>query len=198
MMKAYCVLLLVCGVALCEVVQLEATQDAMIWEANPGKYYGSSFIASAYESGWAPSLIQFDVSPYTDVTLNSAKLEMYCYSTFAVPDTINIVYRITSSWSEGNVCWNNAPTPDSTLSATFPKPPVSSWISCDVTALVGTWLNGSFTNNGFIFGRVNPGDGGVDIRSREYAHQEYHPRLVLDYVPLSLEHVTFGCIKTLF
>ena len=197
-MRACCFLLLVCGVALCEVVQLDATQDAMIWEANPGLNYGNSFISSSYESGWAPSLIQFDVSSYAGVTLNSATLEMYCYSTFTVPDTVNVVYRLTSAWSEGNVCWSNAPDPDSTLSATFPKPPANSWISCDVTALVETWLNGSFTNNGLVFGRVNPGNGGVDIRSREFGNQTYRPRLVLDFVPLSLESATFGCIKATF
>ncbi len=197
-MKSYCVLFLISCVAFSNVVQLDATQDAMIWEASPGSNYGSSFISSAYESGWAPSLIQFDISPYAGVTLNSAYLEMYCYSSFTVPDTINVVYRLTSGWNEGNVCWNNAPDPDSTLSVTFPKPNVNSWISCDVTVLVETWLNGSFTNNGFIFGRVNPGNGGVDIRSREFSNQAYRPRLVLDFVPSSLENSTFGRIKAVF
>jgi hypothetical protein len=190
--------LLVSDVALCFVIQLGATKDAMIWEAHPGKNYGTGFIASAYESGWAPSLIQFDVSSFSGVVLNSAKLEMYCFSAFAVPDTINVVYRLTSAWNEGSVCWNNAPTPDSTLSATFPKPAVNSWVSCDVTALVETWLNGGFTNNGFIFGRVNPGNGGVDMRSREVINLVYSPRLVLDYSTFSLENVTFGCIKAMF
>ena len=79
----------------------------------------------------------------------------YIYVEFAGGQDIN-VHRITNPWEACEVTWNNfggsyAPEVEGTFNASTDW----AWHSCDVTSLVGGWLNGTYPNYGLLLDQVN-------------------------------------------
>jgi hypothetical protein len=79
----------------------------------------------------------------------------YVYVEFAEGQDIN-VHRITNPWEACEVTWNNfggsyAPEVEGTFNASTDW----AWHSCDVSSLVGGWLNGTYPNYGLLLDQVN-------------------------------------------
>jgi hypothetical protein len=73
----------------------------------------------------------------------------YVYVTFPSNQTVN-VYRVTDPWGEGTVTWNNfGGAYDATIMGSFTADAVD-WRSVDLTSLVASWLNGTYTDYGIL------------------------------------------------
>ncbi len=93
-------------------------------------------------------LIKFDTSPLNGYTINSATLNIYAkYAYSGSTPTPVWLNRATSSWSAGSVTWNTKPT---TAALTSGNVASGAWASFDVKAAVQNFLDGTWTNYGFL------------------------------------------------
>ena len=88
----------------------------------------------------------------TDLSISSATLHLY-YTTYfdTNPDGRQLTcYRVTNSWDEYKVNWNNQPTKGSTHSAytVVPSSP-NNWVTLDVTTDVQNFIGGIVKNHGW-------------------------------------------------
>ena len=61
------------------------------------------------------------------------------------------VHRITDAWTENGVNWNNTGADfDSGVQGSFVAPNDNIWVSVDLQALVESWVNGAFPNDGVM------------------------------------------------
>lgn len=148
-------------------VSLFSVADADVRENNPTQNRGTNSTMAVKSSNTRRSFVRFDLSSIlggSDVT--SATLTL-CAT--VVPGSIRTykVHRVTASWSEMDITWNNQPSVagESNTAATPASPACMTWT---VTADVQTWVDGT-ANNGW---RVNDGDEATgnaqtQIRTRE-------------------------------
>ena len=118
--------------------------------------------ADPMSNGNLVELANFMLPP--GATLESATFYINVVS--ASGQTIN-VHRITSSWDEPNVSWNNfagAYTPD--IYGSFVADAVG-WHSVDLKSLVQEWLSGTYDNYGFLIEQENITSLRTDYNSRE-------------------------------
>ncbi|TFH47227.1 MAG: DNRLRE domain-containing protein, partial [ANME-2 cluster archaeon] len=95
------------------MVTLIATEDAYVSLYNPSINYGShEQIRTEYwdainEIGY----IKFDLSQYSSSDILSAKLRLYInYNPVGTAYRTLEFRRVTGSWSEGGITWNNKPS----------------------------------------------------------------------------------------
>jgi hypothetical protein len=78
------------------------------------------------------------------------------------------VHRITNSWEELAVTWNNfGGSYNPAIEATF-NASAAGWTSVDVTSLVGSWLNGTNPNYGLLLDQVDKTWPRTEYDTREY------------------------------
>ena len=101
------------------------------------------------------SLVQFDLSgipsgmSITNATLNVYYMDWHDYEYYMRTIT---TYRISSSWSEMEVTWQNQPSyAEAYGSAVIRSDDNWRYISFDVTDLVHAWENGTYPNYGIMF-----------------------------------------------
>ncbi|MCD4848930.1 MAG: DNRLRE domain-containing protein [Candidatus Aegiribacteria sp.] len=191
------ILVIFTGITIADSVTLCPTDDADVWEYTPDTNRGSeiSFQVGCGGSGyWRNSLIKFDLSAYSGATVNSAILRLWVTGSYGDFPTDNIfIVRNDADWDELTVTWNNKPT--SAGIAPITAPSTYDWWEIDVTGWVQDFVDGSFPNYGF---QILQNDTDYAIFSMGTKEGPIDPELVLDFVPVSLEHTTFGRIKSLF
>jgi len=157
------------------------TKDAYVDEVSDDTNYGSSDYIQVYSYvGYRQrGFIEFDISSIpAGAIITSVILKLYC-SSFDGARTMRF-YRITGSWTEGEVTWNNQPTIDETkyvdhvLNAT-------GWREIDVTDL---FVLGS------TFGlQIRDKDEGSTGKMQKFYSKDYggyNPKLIVTYiVPLA-------------
>lgn len=114
-------------------------------------------------------------------------------------------YRCTSSWSSSSITWNNKPsyttTNESTLSALYGTG--STWHTMNVSSIVQNWVNGTYTNYGFVIKDLNESDSDhwTTLYSSD-APSPHKPELYISYVTecevLSVSSTTSGYISAGF
>jgi hypothetical protein len=132
----------------------------------------------------ARSLVKFDIAslpPNVDIT--EATLRVYLVGSWDYPDTSRTIttYRITSSWSESNVTWNNRPGYGSAYGSRSIVSGAWGWYEFDVTNLVSGWYDGTYTNHGVML--RGPEVSGLDSSWRSFGTREspYTPQLVIEH-----------------
>lgn len=139
-------------------------------------------------SGWElQPLVQFDLSSIPrGSTINNAYLRLYYYSNHDGNPSGQIynAYRITSSWSEQGVNWNNQPTAVSYRSASTSCPSYTdTWITWDLVSDVQGIVSGNYPNYGWII-KVDSGNNAYAyVASREAS--SHHPTLEVVYTTYS-------------
>lgn len=145
--------------------------------------------------------VEFEgLSAISGGTVNTAYLDLWI-------DTANQtnydfgVYRITASWEESSVTWQNQPDFHATA---YDEIEVSgaaggpyTW---DVKTLVQEWAGGTYPNYGLLLKRVNmqyPSNWPY-FCSGDNANSSYHPRLRVDYTPPAVLPTSLGQVKALF
>jgi len=140
---------------------LDSTADACILEGYPTANFGStSDMWAGYDDSLDPdgeivrSLVMFDLSTIpSGSTINSATFEAYLIGWYDYPNRYRdvAVHRITGTWSENSVAWNNKPDySESYDSVSIKSEEVWDWHSWDVTDLVQEWVNGTYANHGIM------------------------------------------------
>jgi len=117
--------------------------------------------------------IRFNLSSIpSDAIIDFAELRLYATT---VNDNESVVIsRISTSWSESGVTWNNRP--GGTLPVISSSPPGSfEWWEINVKPIVDEWISGGEPNYGFHF---ESNSGLVMVGSREYTKK---PELVISY-----------------
>jgi hypothetical protein len=135
------------------------------------------------------SFVRFDTTAcasFSSADVKSARLELYLATAPAASRTYT-VHRVTASWAETSLTWNNQPgvagsASDSVATGTT-NGDVLTW---SVTADVQGFVNGTFTNQGWRI--ADSAEGAVLAReglfaSREAGTATQRPRLVVTYYP---------------
>ena len=165
-------------------VTLYAIEDSYVDDGMPTTNYGGS--ASLYASFYGEFLnrqrflVKFDLSSIpAGSSIQSATFRAYLNYADGRSSVDLIMCRLSGSWSEYGVTWNNQPTFVSwTTSSIGTSTGFYSW---DATGLVSAWLNGIYTNYGL--GVSGPFSG--DLYTRRFTSREggTAPRLVISYYP---------------
>ncbi|MBR3563675.1 MAG: DNRLRE domain-containing protein [Clostridia bacterium] len=91
-------------------------------------------------------------------------------------------YRVIGSWTSSTVTWNNKPsfsTSGATGTITLDS---GSWYKINCTDMVKNWLNGNYTNNGFLLKEPNETDSSQKTKYYSSdAPSPNKPELVINY-----------------
>ena len=177
-------------------------KDSMISATNPTINYGTKKnlmvnYGPAYE---VRALIEFDLGVLSGATINSAKLDLW----IDLPNSTKYnfgVYRITASWGEMTVTWNNQPAHNATaydvkMISGSPGGPYT-W---DVRKLVQEWANKTYPNYGLMVKRVdmkNPTPWPY-FCSSDHSNTSYRPMLTVDYSGVGIAPTSIGKVKAIF
>ena len=93
-------------------------------------------------------------------------------------------YRVTGSWSSSTITWANKPNYTTTHQSTQSTPVSSgsSWYRMDVTSMVNAWVDGNYTNYGFVL--VDSVENNPDHWTTLYssdADSPHKPKLIISY-----------------
>lgn len=180
-------------------------KDASITKETPNTNNGSdeNYICNAWTSGGAfhqRSLLEFDLSSLpSNAIITSANLALYCNTTSAhtqrhsnypgSPYSSNesTIYRITGSWTESTVTWQNAPTFTSDDSVLIPASTsaTQNYTNIDVVAMVNTAWNDT-GNHSKVVGMLLKLNNETKYRSLIFASSDHpdstkRPELTITY-----------------
>jgi hypothetical protein len=94
------------------------------------------------DGGMLVSLLGFDLSAYSGMTINSATLYIYAVEIENADMSFGFK-RITSSWAEASVTWATAPSAAATVYNTTTWSVDAGWKTVDLTSLVQAAADGS-------------------------------------------------------
>jgi hypothetical protein len=173
-------------------------KDAEVWNLDPNGNYGNSTFMRANAWTWSGnpglerSLIQFDLSAIpVNATIVDAKLSCFAVDSpsteFSFPSSgSNAAYlsRITSSWSESTVTWNNQPTITTANQVLLPMSTAAyqDYLNVDVTQLVSDMVTYSATSFGFmLFLQTESVYRRLGFCSSDAVNASNHPKLEVTY-----------------
>jgi hypothetical protein len=116
-------------------VAFTATDDAEIDLKLPGTNLGSATSFSVDNKPVKHGLLKFDVDVGAR-SITSVKLRLYCVDTSPLGGTF--YSTVNTSWDEGTVTWNDAPTAGTTSYGSLGTVKAGTWYEVDLTALVQT------------------------------------------------------------
>jgi hypothetical protein len=192
------VLALITGAATANEVTLNPVDDAAISARHPDTNYGAEYRAwVGYDSGWADSLVYFDLSDYMGIIVEEATLELYVNDHWGTIPDRNWVNLVDGTWDEDTVTWNTSPGYNNNHSLYFPAPTEGSWLSLDVEDFVEDWVDGTYNNYGFYLRQLDEFYCGFYFYTKEKAGNR-KPKLTITYQESDVETTSFGRIKALF
>ena len=187
MLLAIGLVMIICLYA--QAVTLSPTDDAFVDETQTTTPLGDRdylIIRRMSLTGFRlHTLIRFDLSSVpSGAMINSANLNLHYYL-FGDSDPVGRplqAHRITASWSEDTVTWNNQPGYDATPVASTPAPASYGWIQWDVRGDAQDFINGTYSNYGWKVMDFAPTNNSmIYFRSKEYADSNYAPYLEVEY-----------------
>ncbi|MEP6648249.1 MAG: DNRLRE domain-containing protein [Saprospiraceae bacterium] len=176
-------------------------QDNQVFSQQPTSNYVSNLLRSMSwtfqgSPGIMRSLLQFDMS-----TIPANSEIVYAYLSLYAPDEpttefhsgSNSAYlqRITHSWNESTVTWNNQPSSTSLHQVTLPSSTsdYQEYLNINVTALVDDMLADPNSGFGFLIRQVTEDDlRRLSFVSGDYPNVQKHPKLEVCYNAASSVH----------
>ncbi len=173
-----------------------AGKDAKIWSNNPNNNYATDgdFIAAEWtwngDEGTLRSLIQFDLSsiPFGSIITN-AYLTLFYNPTSASAGqaglNASLLQRITSSWDENVVTWNNQPSFTTSNEVTLAQStlPDQDYPDVDVTQLVQDMIDNPSSSFGFLLRlQTEQTYSSMKFASSDYTDYNLVPELEITYV----------------
>ena len=132
------------------------------------------------------SVIKFDLSSIpSTASIQSAVLYLYNTGSNAhvLSGSQSSLNRVTQNWTESSVVWYYF---QYTTTGSINVPAATSTYQdyeLDITNMVQSWVNGTYSNNGLLFKLNNETSGGALIfASREFTNASKRPKLVVTYI----------------
>lgn len=174
-------------------VTIYPNKDVLVTNSAPTNNYGNSvyFEASADTVGIdeaSRSLVYFDLSVVPpNATIDSAKYTLSGLSHNG--ENACSLKRITESWDEDTITWNDLPSVIESDSINLEKSTSSSQdYEMDVTDLVQQWSDRTTENYGFILKMNDENEiGQLRFASTDYTDSTLHPKLEIWYSVQPLE-----------
>jgi hypothetical protein len=178
------------------VVTLNPTQDTYVQSINPDTNYGTSQEfwlgrGQFWGLGIIRGYLKFDLSglPKDPNLITSATFSAYQYDTQPAAGGLPVdVHRVGGAWGETTITYNNQPGFDGKIwaSASVGDSFNKTWINWNLTDLVRA-ERADGVHNGWLFKANFEGTAGASrlgyFRSREFTDGNFHPKLVVEYVP---------------
>jgi hypothetical protein len=145
-----------------------------------GRYNGST----PWASGRVRSYIRFNLSSIpSGSTIVEATLRLYHAGGGDYPGQSRTLtlYRVTGSWSESTVTWNNRPSYADSIGSFSTVYNFLGWRELDLTTQTRNWVDGSHSNYGFVV--IGPESTSGVYRALASSESTYSPELVIRYVP---------------
>lgn len=127
-------------------------KDAFVSSLNDSTNYGSN---NYLRTGWSTnynvrrSYIKFDIpTSVPGYSITSAYMSLKLHDCGNAP-TVK-AYRVTGSWSESTITWNNKPGYTSTNASSAATLQADDWYKFNVTDIVKKWCKGDNSNYGFL------------------------------------------------
>lgn len=170
-------------------------KDAIIQSFTPDSVFlNSDYLAAlAWTNGGnfntSRILIEFDFSDIPIQTqIDSASLSLFWISHDVLPgqtgENAFSIHKITESWQENSVTWNNQPSfdPQNVVEVNKSLYEEQSYLNINVTTLVQNMINSSSENHGFMI-KLNEEFPYklVIFGSSDHADNNKHPELVVCY-----------------
>jgi len=166
-------------------VTLTPVADAYVSQPQPGTNYNNA-------SNWPIQrdsqlrerypLLRFDLSSIPEGSeVTGAELEVYVDNATGQAVVELVVERITFTWNQATVTWNNRP-PMQGRWATLDVGNSPGWRELDLRVLTNNWVRGSLPNHGVAI----RGPEDVEFLRSLGAAGGTKPRLVVNYVPPTL------------
>src|SRR6266850_2210583 len=148
------------------LAQTPLTDDTFAYSATPTTNYGSS-IALVVQSG-STSYFKISLANLpSNVTASSvSKATLTIYVDYVFKSGTFDVYEVNSSWAEGSLTYNHAPSVGSKIGSAI-NVSKTGFVVLDVTEAVQSWLNGSLTNNGIALVPSSGSAISISIDSKE-------------------------------
>jgi hypothetical protein len=152
--------------------------DAHIYQASASTNYGSATTLQTDNSPVENFLLKFNVSGLNGRTITRARLRLYAVNASNIGG--NFYRASNSTWQEGTVTWNNAPTATTTLVASLASVRANTWYEVNVSSLI--------TGDGTYSLRVSSTSAdGADYSSKEGANP---PQLIIETQDAALSTAT--------
>ena len=130
---------------------LIAVEDAQVKENRANQNTGNATlmnVRSHNNNRNHRSFAKFDISSIpAGSTINSATLTLCATQVANATRTYN-VHRVTGTWAEGTITWNNQPTVAGVITGSAATPPTPACMTWTVTTDVQAWVDGT-ANNGW-------------------------------------------------
>jgi hypothetical protein len=116
------------------VLTFTPTADTYVESGLPATNFGSATQFVTDSSPIRNMLLKFTVSGIGSRSITSAKLRLYCVDGSPIGGEFHRVADTT--WNEGSVNWNTAPSADAGILASLGRVSANTWYEVDVTSLV--------------------------------------------------------------
>lgn len=175
-------------ITLCAV----STHDAYINQEQPDENKGDdNDLKVKPDSGKERRILtEFDVS-FIPQNSSIVAATLMLYEDNVKDNQTLLVHRLTKSWDESQVTWDQSDdsTPWITAGGDFDPAIVASFApdiegefqEIDISAAVQAWINGTSPNHGLLV-RSTGANGEVKFKSREEGNSDKHPQLCVTYV----------------
>jgi len=166
-------------------------KDAYVMSIFPEDNFGDSTFLSVgiFTVPFARSYLQFDLSSIpSEAVIIDANLGLYYDSLYELTSLPIGLYRVTESWTEETITWENQPT---NFGEAFDIQILSNeqsndFVNWQIIDLVEQWQVGSINNYGMVLmdSDENSDDGGVEFFSSDWTTASQRPKLIIEfYIP---------------
>jgi len=148
--------------------------------------YGNEFTVNPRSSDICRTFLKFDLSEIpSGATISSATLRYYYYRWWEANPVgrTNNLHKVTETWSEDSLTWDNKPGYNPTVFSSYIVPSSYGWIETDITSYIQDKVDGE-ADHGFMVKDNTETSMGSNTNpcmySKEYG--SYTPEIVIEYI----------------
>jgi len=163
-------------------------KDSGVSSLFPSTNYGnnSTFFNAGHQIAIVRAYIEFDLSSVPEnARITDTDLMLYHSSSSNTTDFSVGAYKVTESWEEDTITYSSQPNFSSEVEFSCNITAANTeWENWDVDALVQSWLDGSFANNGVVLKAIDESslDTIAVFRPSDYTTDTTkRPKLVISY-----------------
>jgi hypothetical protein len=178
--------------------------DVGAYQAVPGSNYGTNqYLMQNYGNAYeCRAYLSFDLSSISGASVTLATFDLWVGTGVPNPTNYNFgIYRVTSSWTETGLTWNNQPTYNTSAYDTkLVTGAAGSQTTWTITTLIQQWVLGTYTNYGLVVCRVDMSNQTPwpYLVSSDYGTANMRPRLTITYTSVGVAPTSLGRIKSLY